>query len=342
MQHPDEGTIHAWLDGELPEHQANEIAAHARDCPECSARVAEARGLVAASTRILTALDNIPAGVIPEEPFTVPTPARRQRWYDRTDLRAAAALLIVAGASFLVVQRDSGASRETLMVADKIQPAPAPVADKVAMEPPVAAQQAAGRSVPPVTGMNKAMPRATITGGEAQTPPTSRADVAVTAPPVAEPTTTMLPPSVSSIAGAVKVTTKRGNADDSAYFSGEGSVAGAALSDAIVTGVATTGNFVGLPLHVLSVDSTKATRRTVYEISQGVRVTLAESPVDAGKEETAQASAKVAQSRMAVAAPAPPINTISWTDRGRRYVLSGPVPAETLQVLRKRLMQLRQ
>ena len=79
MQHPDEGTIHAWLDGELPEDQANEIAAHARDCPECSATVAEARGLIAASTRILTALDNVPAGVIPAEATAVPTAAAVRR-----------------------------------------------------------------------------------------------------------------------------------------------------------------------------------------------------------------------------------------------------------------------
>ena len=67
MQHLDEGTIHAWLDGELPADEAEKIAAHANECPECGALVAEARGLIAASTRILTALDNVPAGVVPSE-----------------------------------------------------------------------------------------------------------------------------------------------------------------------------------------------------------------------------------------------------------------------------------
>lgn len=345
MQHPDEGTIHAWLDGELPEDQATEIAAHLSDCPECSAIVAEARGLIAASTRILTALDNVPVGVIPEVAVRVaarvPASAPRRRWYNRTDIRAAAALAIVAGASFLVVQRDTGASRQTLTVADKIQARPAATADKPAMEPPVAAA------------------------------------------PVAEAITATSPPAVSSIAGALTVTSKRGKAADSAYFSGKGLVGGATLSEVVIAGVAT-GNVANLPLREISVDSAKTTRRTVYEISPGVRVTLAESPVDTAKYETGfsallkrrsadapqrvadasdeksaldnagttevlratvqssgQANAKVAQPMMAAPASAPVINTISWMERGRRYVLSGPLTTEQLQALKTRLMLMR-
>ncbi|HEY4953313.1 MAG TPA: carboxypeptidase-like regulatory domain-containing protein [Gemmatimonadaceae bacterium] len=455
MQHPDEGTIHAWLDGELPEDQANEIAAHANECLECSAMVAEARGLIAASTRILTALDNVPAGVIPEGAARPPAPVRRRRWYDRTDIRAAAALLIVASASYLVVKRDSGASRETLMVADKVQPAPAPLAapaspaDKPAMEQSVAPQRAgnvaAGGSAA-VTGINKAMSRETISGREAQTPPASRADETVAVPDVAEPR--LAPPSVqSSISGVVKMTSKRGRLGDSAFLSEKRSIADAAratkpafgvvegrvidqrneqglataqvvlpgsplgaltdkdgrfsitnvpageqhltvrrigyeakdialvvpddgsvtanvvlapqlttLSQVVVTGAAAARTASSLSLRVKSVDSTSATRRTVYEISPGVRVTLAETPVDSSRATEArwvaggavatalgatQSDAKVAQPTTVAAAPAAAINTISWTDRGRRFVLSGPVLVETLQELKKQLMQLR-
>src|SRR4029078_13590409 len=102
MQHLDEGTIHAWLDGELPADEAEKIAAHANECAECGALVAEARGLIAASTRILTALDNVPAGVMPsgsEKQAVTRGPPFRRHWYDRTDVRAAAAVLFVAGAS---------------------------------------------------------------------------------------------------------------------------------------------------------------------------------------------------------------------------------------------------
>src|SRR4026209_1450297 len=110
MQHLDEGTIHAWLDGELPADEAEKMAAHASECPQCWALVAEARGLIAASTRILTALDDVPAGVVPsgsgspEKPAVPGGPAFRRPWYSRTDLRAAAALLFVAGASLVAVR----------------------------------------------------------------------------------------------------------------------------------------------------------------------------------------------------------------------------------------------
>ena len=60
MQHLDEGTIHAWLDGALSPDEAAAVERHAAECAACSALVAEARGLVAASSRILTALDAAP------------------------------------------------------------------------------------------------------------------------------------------------------------------------------------------------------------------------------------------------------------------------------------------
>lgn len=65
MQHPDEGTIHAWLDGAVPEADARAIEAHVTTCAQCANAVAEARGLMAASSRILSALDGVPGGVVP-------------------------------------------------------------------------------------------------------------------------------------------------------------------------------------------------------------------------------------------------------------------------------------
>lgn len=150
MQHLDEGTIHAWLDGELPADEAEKIAAHANECPECGALVAEARGLIAASTRILTALDDVPAGVVPsgsgvpEKPAAAGGPAFRRPWYSRTDFRAAAALLFVAGASLVAVRaaRNSGQSVKgvamTASSADRaaplLQDSGAPVAADVAQQ----------------------------------------------------------------------------------------------------------------------------------------------------------------------------------------------------------------
>ncbi|HKH94262.1 MAG TPA: zf-HC2 domain-containing protein [Gemmatimonadaceae bacterium] len=63
--HPDEGLIHAWLDEALDAAESERLAAHVRECPACQARVAEARGLIAGASRIVAALDDVPAGTRP-------------------------------------------------------------------------------------------------------------------------------------------------------------------------------------------------------------------------------------------------------------------------------------
>jgi anti-sigma factor RsiW len=104
MQHLDEGTIHSWLDGVLSGDEAARVDAHVKECPECAAAVAEARGFIAASSRILTALDNAPRGVIPA--------AAPKRRIDPFVWRVAATVMVVAVGT-LVVVRSSG--RETEM-----------------------------------------------------------------------------------------------------------------------------------------------------------------------------------------------------------------------------------
>ncbi|HUQ19527.1 MAG TPA: carboxypeptidase-like regulatory domain-containing protein [Gemmatimonadaceae bacterium] len=129
MQHLDEGTIHTWLDGELSPDESAKVEAHAAECAECRAHVAEARGLIAASTRILNALDNVASNVIPpsaqeESVASIPRIARAKRWYDRTDIRAAAAILLVAGTSLVVVksQRNTKATAGLAIATDRAVP----------------------------------------------------------------------------------------------------------------------------------------------------------------------------------------------------------------------------
>lgn len=100
MQHPDEGTIHSWLDGALGSGEAARVEAHVKECPECAAAVAEARGFIAASSRILTALDNAPRGVIPA---TVP-----KKRFDPLVWRVAASVLVVAAGTLVVLQNRGG------------------------------------------------------------------------------------------------------------------------------------------------------------------------------------------------------------------------------------------
>jgi hypothetical protein len=64
-EHPDEGTIHAWLDGALDAASAERVEAHVRGCEACAALTAEARGLIAGASRVVAALDGVPAGTRP-------------------------------------------------------------------------------------------------------------------------------------------------------------------------------------------------------------------------------------------------------------------------------------
>jgi anti-sigma factor RsiW len=109
-EHLDEGTIHAWLDGALSPDESARVEALAGACAECAALVAEARGLVAASSRILSSLDTIPGGVIPGAEVGVDQlaalRARRsattRHWWSDRRIVVAASLVFVAGVSSVV------------------------------------------------------------------------------------------------------------------------------------------------------------------------------------------------------------------------------------------------
>jgi anti-sigma factor RsiW len=101
IEHLDEGTAHAWLDGALPPDESARVEAHVAECAECAALVAEARGLIAGASRIVAALDAVPGNVIPA---THVRPARRpssRAWM----LRAAAAVVVMAGGAALLTSR---------------------------------------------------------------------------------------------------------------------------------------------------------------------------------------------------------------------------------------------
>jgi anti-sigma factor RsiW len=119
MQHLDEGTIHSWLDGALSVDEVARVEAHVKECPECAAAVAEARGFIAASSRILTALDNAPRGVIPAA-------APRKR-FDPFVLRVAATVLVVAAGTLVVFQNRGSDKSSTSIVADSALRMSAPI-----------------------------------------------------------------------------------------------------------------------------------------------------------------------------------------------------------------------
>ena len=161
MQHLDEGTIHAWLDGELPPAERAQAEAHIAECAECAAAVAEARGFVAASSRILTALDSVPGGVLPAAP-TGSGAVRRavtRRFMASRAWMAVAAVLVLSTVTVIATRPRNETAQLQVAAAARDQnempasPAPESVAPSEkraqAMKPneqPQAAAQASGNA----------------------------------------------------------------------------------------------------------------------------------------------------------------------------------------------------
>jgi Putative zinc-finger len=97
-EHLDEGVVHAWLDGQLSAPDAARIESHIAGCAACAAMVAEARGFMAASSRILTGLDGVSARVVPR------SRSRARMW----QVRAAAAVIVVALGAAAVLSDPGG------------------------------------------------------------------------------------------------------------------------------------------------------------------------------------------------------------------------------------------
>jgi hypothetical protein len=135
MQHLDEGTIHAWLDGQLPREEAQQVEAHVAECRQCADAVAEARGLIAASSRILMALDNVPRDVVPasappdvEPPALMPAAHEakliggaagrsRRRWFNGVTLAAAATIVVAVGITLTLPSY-----KQSMQLADRSSP----------------------------------------------------------------------------------------------------------------------------------------------------------------------------------------------------------------------------
>lgn len=152
MQHIDEGTIHAWLDGALSGDEQMLIEAHVRQCAECATAVAEARGLIAGSARIVSALDDVPR-VTPPKSVQTPPRAPRSVWRSLglTPLRAGiAALLMVAVASVFTARHDRSEKRSVVPHLPSAAPQPIPSPSTRVASKPAPAPESPVRSAPSV------------------------------------------------------------------------------------------------------------------------------------------------------------------------------------------------
>lgn len=333
MQHPDEGTIHSWLDNALSVEEAARVESHVAECPQCAAAVAEARGFVAASSRILTALDDVPRGVVPA------VPARKRDF--RVLWRAAAAVLVVAGGS-LVVMRDGGQKmRSPVAISDSgVEATAVPTAANAAGTAETAALTQAPQSVPSPTLESDSERRAASQPVRPSEPRTSVARA-------------------RSATGASQGMT--GSGRDAAAQTTPVDLAAPAMAptnEAQFSGIVVSEQSGVAPLKELSLKRALGTRTIVYQISPTDTVTLTETEslsiqgvVTTGAASALDRQQKGVQTRAVApmrgesapaAAPPPPVaaqNTISWVESatGKTLILSGKLPVEKLQEIRQRL-----
>jgi hypothetical protein len=147
--HLDEGTIHAWLDGALDADEASRVEQHAAECATCAAAVAEARGLVAGASRILTALDSVPGGVVPKAATGGSTMRERRTRSLWTTLHltparaAAAAVVVLAAGSALVLRNAPNAARSATQLAGYVPDTAPPLRQAAPIALPLAAPDTA-------------------------------------------------------------------------------------------------------------------------------------------------------------------------------------------------------
>jgi len=360
MQHPDEGTIHAWLDGALSAEEAAHVDAHVKDCAQCQAAVAEARGFIAASSRILTALDNVPRGVIPA------AAARRrvQPWV----WRAAATVLVVAGATLVLVERkdDTTYPETSGRIQASAMPASTPTGagDSIALPAPAPSVSAVNAPAATSVSSPQAVPNAPRSTGKRLPQPSTQSMKSAPTPPRAD-----------GVSGAL-ARERAATSDQRRIAAFEQNRLEATAQKAVPTLVA--------PQSSAAMDVAETTPRlvetkrtigktqTFYELAPGDTVVLEEQftvrlegVVVTGAAGTrtqalsgrAAGKAAAAPERQEKAEPSPPppppvvlqdaqhpeLHRISWLDpsSGRVLILSGRHSQEQLQQIRQRIQELR-
>src|SRR5207244_3919183 len=92
----DDGTLHAYLDGELPPAEAQGVDAHLAQCPACRGRLEEERALITRAGELL-ALAAPPDRELPPFRAGDVTPPTRLWWQVRLPLAWAATVALALG-----------------------------------------------------------------------------------------------------------------------------------------------------------------------------------------------------------------------------------------------------
>src|SRR3989475_9052654 len=96
MSHVDDGTLHAYLDGELAPAEARGVDAHLAPCPACRERLDVERALITRAGELL-ALAAPPERELPPVPAGHVKPPARAWWQVRQPLAWAATVVVALG-----------------------------------------------------------------------------------------------------------------------------------------------------------------------------------------------------------------------------------------------------
>ena len=96
MSHVDDGTLHAYLDGELSPPEAQGVEAHVAQCPACRERLEEERALIARATELLAQAAPPERDLPPFHPGDIQPPVRLW-WQVRLPLAWAATIALALG-----------------------------------------------------------------------------------------------------------------------------------------------------------------------------------------------------------------------------------------------------
>src|SRR5437773_3685184 len=139
MSHVDEGTLHAYLDGELPSGDRATFEAYVAQCATCRTALADERALRDRASAVLGRARPLERPTPPFEQIRR-TPARRP-WRVRMPFAWAASIVLALGAGYLL----RGPGRES-PAADKQQPI---AAEPIVAQPIVIAENRSARAPAP-------------------------------------------------------------------------------------------------------------------------------------------------------------------------------------------------
>lgn len=347
--HPDEGMLHAFIDGELSPGEATSLEAHVAECGLCGAALAEARGFVAGASRAISALDAAPSSAsrpVVARPEALPAAHPRSKpFVFRVPFARAAALLLLAGGSAVVINRSTSDNGATSSAESLSADAALTEVGIIAEQPAQAVQSpTASATLPPAAPIAETDRSArrldSGAGATAQkqvvtlAAPAAPAASAPAAAPVANDGNAMTdqalrervaaaPPSAGAPSGRVGAS---GAAPTAATASGSvpRTPARTAASET-----------VGLP------SATPVSRVTRYRTRDGVTLTLTEEPLRTAFAEESTAARRGVARPMAQAS-APVVNSYRWSsaEQGKSFSLTGALSVAELEATAKRLSEL--